>query len=161
MLPLECSSTSFITDILLAISRTGCHLCTNAESHWHSYVGEIGAGCWGIAKNKIYLWDKLCYWMCNMKSTGIIFEYTRPVHALQRWPQELMVYDCLLVHQPQLIMADVDTLYQGLYYKILNDYNVMSNVVRRIDTVEHLDTYYLEVFDGILKRGSYSMKGIK
>ena len=72
-----------------------------------------------------------------------------------------MVYDCLLVHQPQLIMVDVDILYQGLYHMILNDYNVMSNVVCRIDTVEHLDTYYLEVFDGILKRGSYSMKGIK
>ena len=72
-----------------------------------------------------------------------------------------MVYNCLLVHQPRLIMVDMDTLYQGLYHNILNDYNVMSNAVRRIDTVEHLEAYYPEFYDGILKRGSYSMKGIK
>ena len=34
----------------------GCRLCTEAESHHHSCIGEIGAGRWGISKNKVYLW---------------------------------------------------------------------------------------------------------
>ena len=32
--------------------ESGCRLCTNSESHHHIFIGEIGAGRWGIAQNK-------------------------------------------------------------------------------------------------------------
>ena len=31
--------------------ESGCRLCTDSESHHHSFIGEIGAGRWGIAQN--------------------------------------------------------------------------------------------------------------
>ena len=34
---------------------SGCRLCTENESHHHSFIGEIGAGRWGIAQNKALL----------------------------------------------------------------------------------------------------------
>ena len=33
--------------------NAGCRLCTESEQHHHSCIGEIGAGRWSIAKNKI------------------------------------------------------------------------------------------------------------
>ena len=64
--------------------NAGCQLCTESESHHHSCIGEIGAGRWGISKNKTYLWGSLFYWLCNMKSTSMILEYLGPIHALRR-----------------------------------------------------------------------------
>ena len=33
-----------------------CRLCTEAECHHHSCIGEIGAGRWGIRTYPVYLW---------------------------------------------------------------------------------------------------------
>ena len=54
---------------------SGCRLCTDTESHHHSYIGEIGAGRWAIAQNKSILWRKHFFWLCDMKSTSQILEY--------------------------------------------------------------------------------------
>ena len=52
--------------------NAGCRLCTESEQHHHSCIGEIGAGRWIIAKNKIYLWGEVFSWLCDMKSTSLI-----------------------------------------------------------------------------------------
>ena len=73
--------------------ESGCRLCTNAESHHHSFIGDIGTGRWGIAQNKSMLWGKHFYWLCDMKSTSKMLEYDGQIHTLRRWCQELMAYN--------------------------------------------------------------------
>ena len=34
----------------------GSRKCSKTESNYHGYVGEIAAGRWAMAENKVYLW---------------------------------------------------------------------------------------------------------
>ena len=67
---------------LRAIS-SGMRKCTNGESHYHSFVGEIAALRWAIAKNKLYLWGATFFVLCDMKTTYRILEYDGPIHSLR------------------------------------------------------------------------------
>lgn len=137
----------------------GCRLCTEAESHHHNCIEEIGAGRWGSSKNKVYLFGELFYWMCDMKSIGIILEYLGPIHALRRWSQELMAYDFLPVYRPDFTMRDVDALNRGPYHKVVNSYNAMTYTLHEQDTKECPSAYSASVLKTLMESGKYMLKG--
>ena len=101
------------------ISKTGARLqpiaygsraCTDTERHFHSFVGEVAAGRWGIAQNKKYLWGAHFYWFCDCTAVKEVLEYDGSIHMVMRWAQELLGYHFTVVHRPARMMIDVDAL---------------------------------------------------
>ena len=88
----------------------GSRACTEAERHFHSFVGEVAAGRWGIAQNKKYLWGAHFYWFCDCTAVKEVLEYDGNIHMVMRWTQELLGYHFTIVHRPAKMMADVDAL---------------------------------------------------
>ena len=37
----------------------GSRKCTETESHYHSFVGEIATGRWAISESRAYFWNTL------------------------------------------------------------------------------------------------------
>ena len=56
--------------------------CSNTEKHYLVFVGEIACGRWSIRMEKRYLWGTHFYWLCDMKTTNNIMNYTGPIHIL-------------------------------------------------------------------------------
>ena len=140
---------------------SGCRLCTESESHHHSFIGEIGAGRWGIAQNKAFLWGVHFFWLCDMKSINHILEYDGPIHALRRWSQELMAYDFTPLHRPARLMQDVDALNRGPYHKIITNYDSMSHALHKKDQLMNALAYCKQTFEQEIQRGSYSIKKLR
>ena len=93
--------------------------CTDTESYYHSFVGEIAALWWLIAKIKHYLWGQQFYCQCDVKTLNRILEYDGPIHCLRQWCQELQAYDFDIFHRPVIMMKNIDALNYGPYNKAL------------------------------------------
>ena len=88
----------------------GSSKSTEAESHYHSFVGEVTTGRWEIPENRVYFWVTHVYWGYDMKIVYKILTYDRPVHILRCWAQELLAYTFTYVHCPNSMLHDLDTL---------------------------------------------------
>ena len=62
----------------------GSRKCTETESHYHSFVGEVSTGRWAISENRIYFWGTHFYWLYDMKTMYKILSYDGPIHTLRR-----------------------------------------------------------------------------
>ena len=93
-----------------------------------------------------------------MKSIDIILEYVGSIHALRRWSQELMAYDCFPVHRPDFMMRDVDALSRGPYHKVVNSYSAMTYTLHEQDTREFPPAYSASVLKTLMKSGKYTLK---
>ena len=144
---------------LRAIS-SGMRKCTEGESHYHSFVGEIAALRWAIAKNKLYLWGVTFYVLCDMKTTYRILEYDGPIHSLRRWCQELQNYHFVIFHRPATMMADVDILNRGPYHRVSTMYYAMTAAIRTYDTHYNEKAYDTTVYKEILAKGKLNLKKI-
>ena len=84
--------------------------CTEAESHHHSFVGEVATGHCAISENRLYFWGTHFYWLCDIKTIYKILNYDGPLHVLRRWTQELQAYSFTCIHRSNIMMQDVDAL---------------------------------------------------
>ena len=89
---------------------SGFRICTESESHYHSFVGEIAALRWAISRLKVYLWGQKFWSLCDMATLYKILDYDGPIHILRRWCQELQAYNMLTLHRSAKFMIDVDAL---------------------------------------------------
>ena len=88
----------------------GSRACTETESHFHSFVGEVSAGRWGFAKNRRYLWGNKFWWMCDCKAVREVLDYQGTIHMVSRWAQELLGYNFEVIHRKDTMMKDVDAI---------------------------------------------------
>ena len=144
---------------LRAIS-SGMRKCTEGESHYHSFVGEIAALRWAIAKNKLYLWGTTFYVLCDMKTTYRILEYDGPIHSLRRWCQELQNYHFVVFHRPATMMVDVDALNRGPYHKISTMYHAMVAAIHKYDSIYNDKAYDIAIYNTILGKGKLNLKKV-
>ena len=47
---------------------SGMRMCTDVESHYHSFVGEVAAFRWSVSKCRVYLWGTRFYALCDMQT---------------------------------------------------------------------------------------------
>ena len=144
---------------LRAIS-SGMRKCTEGESHYHSFVGEIAALRWAIAKNKLYLWGITFYVLCDMKTTYRILEYDGPIHSLRRWCQELQNYHFVVFHRPATMMVDVDALNRGPYHRISTMYYAMTAAIRSYDYTYNKKAYDATTYNAIIAKGKLNLKKV-
>lgn len=88
----------------------GSRACTDTESHFHSFVGEVCSGRWGFAKNRRYLWGNKFWWLCDCNAVREVLDYSGTIHMISRWAQELLGYDFEVVHRSATMMRDVDSM---------------------------------------------------
>ena len=93
--------------------RFGSRRCSDRESHFHSFTGEIAAFRWAIAILRVYLWGIHFYWICDCSAVKEVVEYTGDIHQVRRWSQELLGYCFTCIHRPSRMMRDVDALTRG------------------------------------------------
>ena len=112
------NSSEFTFDRLMTGARLqpvrfGSRRCTENESHYHSFTGEVAAGRYAFAQLRTYLWGVKFYWVCDCSAISQVTTYLGDVHQLRRWSQELLSYDYTFVHRPSRMMRDVDALSRG------------------------------------------------
>ena len=129
----ECDFDKHPKSTRLRDITSGMRECTEIESHYHSFVGEIVALRWVIAKNRLYLWGVTFYVLCDMKTMYRILEYDGPIHSLRRWCQELQNYHFIALYRPASMMADVDALNRGSYHRISTVYYTLVTAIRNYD----------------------------
>jgi hypothetical protein len=101
--------------------RFGSRRCNDREHHYHSFVGEAGAGRWAISQCRKYLWGAHFYWLCDCSAMKEILEYDGEIHQIRRWAQELLGYHFTIVHRPSRMMRDVDSLTR-MYEPLVRQY---------------------------------------
>ena len=106
----ECTFDKTKTGARLLPISYGSRACTEIEKHYHSFVGEVAAGRWGISQNRKSLWGAHFYWLCDCSAVKEILEYEGTIHTVMRWAQELLGYHFTVIHRPATMMADVDAL---------------------------------------------------
>jgi len=103
--------------------------CTEPESDYHSFVGEICTGRWAFCVVNYYIWGSHFYWICDCNAVQKIATYNGPSHQLRRWSQELLAYNWTTVHRPAAMMADVDALTRGRYLDSLTTAKVNTLLI--------------------------------
>ena len=84
---------------------------TTAEQSYHSYIGEASTGVWAIRKFQRYLLGPEFTWMTDCSGlTKFLDSPDLPTHATQRWRQFLLRFAFTVVHRPDRMMKEVDTL---------------------------------------------------
>lgn len=112
------STSEFTFDRLMSGARLqpvrfGSRRCTENESHYHSFTGEVAAGRYAFAQLRTYLWGAKFYWVCDCSAVSQVTTYLGDIHQLRRWSQEMLSYDYTFVHRPSRMMRDVDALSRG------------------------------------------------
>ena len=134
----------------------GSRKSTEAESHYHSFVGEVATWRWAISENRVYFWGTHFHWLCDMKTVYKILNYDGPVHTLRRWSQELLAYSFTCVHRPNSMMQDVDAL--SRYHDPLVAAHIScATMYRRQDMTNRSDAYSSSVFDSLLQSNKYTL----
>jgi hypothetical protein len=88
----------------------GSRKCGDRETHYHSMVGEAACGQWAFGKLKKYLYGTHFWWICDYDGMRILFGYDGPIKQLRRWGQEMLGYNCTLLHRSHKLMRDVDAI---------------------------------------------------
>jgi hypothetical protein len=88
----------------------GSRKCDDRETHYHSMVGEAACGRWAFGKLNKYLYGTHFWWICDCDGMQILFGYDGPIKQLRRWGQEMLGYNCTLLHRSHQLMIDVDAI---------------------------------------------------
>ena len=125
----------------------GSKSCTEAESHFHSFVGEVACGRWAISQNKHYLWGRHFYWLCDCNSVKEILNYTGSIHMLSRWSMELLGYSFSIIHRPARMMMDADCLarrYTPAFRRYANIAVILLDNDMKARPLAYSDDYFKE-----------------
>ena len=136
--------------------RFGSRRCSDRESHFHSFTGEIAAFRWAIAILRVYLWGIHFYWICDCSAVKEVVEYTGDIHQVRRWSQELLGYCFTCIHRPSRMMRDVDALTRGRHIDgpeasissvgLFVDYSNTAEELRRHDILTRPLAYQADTF---------------
>lgn len=123
----------------------GSRSCSDTESHFHSFVGEICSGRFAIAQNKRYLWGAHFYWFCDCSGIKEVLNYSGSIHMICRWSQELLGYDFTIIHRPASMMVDVDSLSRR-YTKPIATHLMITSTLKNLDKELRPKAYKHETF---------------
>ena len=138
--------------------RFGSRRCTEMESHYHSFTGEVAAGRYAFAQLRTYLWGAKFYWVCDCSAVSQVTEYLGDIHQLRRWSQELLSYDYVFIHRPNRMMRDVDALSRGRHLDdtdattLINEYESIASAQILQDRTDRKHAYDAATFPGCALR---------
>ena len=135
----------------------GSRKCTESESHYHSFVGEVATGRWAISENRVYFWGRHFYWLCDMKTVYKALTYDGPIHVIRRWSQELLAYKFTCVHRPNSMMQDVDAL-SRYHDPLVAKHLATTHLYRCKDRIARQRAYNADVFSDLLINRRISVK---
>ena len=78
------------------------------------------------------LWEKKCGWLCDRATIKEIPENEASISMICRWVQEILGRNFPIVHQSNIIMADVDALTMMLV-KLIAQYCIIASILYSID----------------------------
>ena len=110
----------------------GSRSCTLVEKSFHSFTGEAASGRWSIGQNRKYLWGCHFWWVCDCSAVKEVLEYSGSIPMVCRWAQELLGYQFTVVHRPNRMMVDVDSLTRR-YGPLIAMHCMLSNILHRRD----------------------------
>ena len=130
----------------------GSRACNDSEQHYHSFVGEAGAGRWAMGQNKKHLWGSVVpfYWLCDCLAMKEIFDYSGSIAQVARWAQEMLGYNFVIVHRSNKMMIDVDAL-NRIYGKRISLYIAFTSYLRNRDEHQRPFAYEPSVFFSAVK----------
>ena len=114
----------FLSDVTLSgpwlqAIHCGMRSCTELESHYHSFFGEINVCQWSISMDRQYLWGCRFWSLCDMKSLYRILNYDGHIHCLRRWSRKLHAYDMVPIHRPNALTKELDSLNRRHYHHVV------------------------------------------
>ena len=80
------------------------------EWDYHSFISEVVYGHYAIAVHQKDLWGTNFYCLCDCSAIKEVLEYNGNIHQLKCWSQELLANEFVIIHRPNKIMKDVDTI---------------------------------------------------
>jgi hypothetical protein len=84
---------------------------SGTEKSFHSYVGEASVGRWAFPKWRRFLLGRPFTWLSDCSGLKRFFEGDDPpTHAIQRWRQELLLYQFTFEHRPADMLTECDVL---------------------------------------------------
>ena len=123
----------------------GSRSCTLVERHFHSFMGEAASGRWSIEQNRKYLWGSYFWWICDYSSVKELLEYNGTIPLVCLWAQELLGYQFTIIHRPNRMMADVDSLTRR-YGSLIAMNCMVSSILYQRDTVTRPFAYVTKIF---------------
>ena len=112
----------------------GSRSCTLVERNFHSFTDEAASGRWSIEQNRKYLWGSYFWWICNCLAVEEVLEYDGTIPLVCRWAQELLGYQFTIVHRPNRMMANVDSLTRR-YGPLIAIHYIVSSILYHLDNV--------------------------
>ena len=120
------------------------------EHDYHSYIGEAKTGLWAMSKFRRWLVGARFTWMTDCSGLRQFFEAEElPSHASQRWRMQMLLYDFTIVHRPEKMMKEVDTL---------NRYNYWTNQWRVSGTDMTSEENKLHSFQALVASVHHAMQ---
>ena len=123
----------------------GSRSCTLVERRFHSFTGKAASGRWSIEQNRKYLWGSHFWWICDCSSVKEVLKYNGTIPLVCRWAQGLLGYQFTMIHRPNRMIADVDSLTRR-YGPLIAMYCMVSSILHQRDTVTHPLAYETEIF---------------
>ena len=115
------------------------------ERNYCSFVDEVACGRWHIAVYRKYFYGTNFYWLCHCSVIKEVLEFNGSTHQLERWPQEILAYDFVIINRVSKMMKNVDAI--SCYIDpLINIYLVTSSIMRNNDVRQcHFD-YNFNIF---------------
>jgi hypothetical protein len=119
----------------------GSRKCDDRETHYHSMVGEAACGRWAFGKLKKYLYGAHFWWICDCDGMQILFGYDSPIKQLRRWGQEMLGYNCTLLHRSHQLMRDVDAINRRYEPGLIKTYMIKEAALHNDSRRRHPNSY--------------------
>jgi len=127
----------------------GSRACTEIESQFHSFTGEVCGGKYGIAQNRRFLWGAHFWWVCDCSAVKEVLDYTGDIPLIKRWAQELLGWHFTIIHRSNRMMRDVDSLTRR-YGKTIATHIMVAQALHSRDKIHRPQAYSAEVFQSAI-----------
>ena len=89
--------------------------------------------------------DHIFWWICDYSSVKELLEYNGTIPLVCLWAQELLGYQFTIIHRPNRMMADVDSLTRR-YGSLIAMNCMVSSILYQRDTVTRPFAYVTKIF---------------
>jgi hypothetical protein len=104
-------------------------------------VGEAACGRWAFGKLMKYLYGSHFCWICDCDSMRILFGYDIPIKQLWRWGQDMLGYNCTLLHRSHQLMRDVDAINRRYETGLIKTYMTKEAALHNDSLCRHPNSY--------------------
>jgi hypothetical protein len=127
----------------MCVSLRRLNRCTKPFTFYHSMEGEATCGRWAFGKLKKYLYGAHFWWICDCDGMRILFGYDGPIKQLRRWGQEMLGYNCTLLHRSHQLMRDVDAINRRYEPGLIKTYMTKEAALHNDSRRRHPNSYVI------------------